>query len=253
MMVIRIPIFLAAFVTALIAGYKAGENLDPVHNIFNYQMDSMIMPGGTIPDNNQFNLLIISVDDIDQEDAQLESIWLAAHAGNTSNITLIPVFPSTDDPTQNLTLAESFYFDRDKPSKEFWDAMREINIWWKGYLISDITTSSKLIDFLGEIGINNQHLSGEQATGSVTSWKDDTTLAIQHQKIFFESICNRIAANPSTNLQAIRELFDREFRSNTQTKIFIAGWTTRAASNKKLTCTFPTLTQTPLQSTIISP
>ena len=69
MMIIRIPIFLAVFVTALIAGYKTGENLDPVHNIFNSQMDSMIMPGVTIPDNNQFNLLIISVGDIDQPDA----------------------------------------------------------------------------------------------------------------------------------------------------------------------------------------
>ncbi len=244
-MIIRIPIFLAAFVMALLAGYKAGENLNPVHGKFSSHMDSMVMPGVTIPNNDQFNFLIINVNKIDLTDAQLESIWLAAHAGNTSNITLIPVFPSADDPTQNLILAESFYLDRGKPSKEFWDAMREINIWWKGYLVSDINSSIKLIDFLGGIGINDQYLSDEQTTGSILSWKDDTSLAIQHQKIFLENICNLIAANPSINQQEFTEFFDREFRSNTQTKIFISGWTNRAASNDKLTCTFPTLTQTP--------
>jgi len=115
MMIIRVLLFLTSFVTALVAGYKEGDNLQSVDEIFSSQMDAMIMPSVTIPDNNQFNILLIGVDDMHQPDANLESIWLAAHVENSSNIALIPVFPSPDDLAQNLTLTQSFNLDGGKP------------------------------------------------------------------------------------------------------------------------------------------
>jgi anionic cell wall polymer biosynthesis LytR-Cps2A-Psr (LCP) family protein len=253
MTIIRILLLLTAFATALLAGYKVGENLESVDEILNSKADAIIMPGVTIPENNQFNLLLIGVDDIDQPDASLESVWLAAHVENSPKITLIPVFPSPDDPAQNLLLTESFYIDEGKPSKEFWDAMRNTNIWWKGYLISDLAASIKLIDILGGVGINNQQMNGIQAVSSITPWKDDALVAVNHQKIFLESICNRIATNQIPNLKDISEILDHKFRSNTQTKVFIARWITQAVSNEKLTCAFPTMTQTSLQSWTVGP
>lgn len=253
MMIIRALLFSAVFATALLTGYKAGESIDPLEEIFGSRLDAMIMPGVTIPDNNQFNLLIISVDDMDRTDAQLESIWLAAHAENTSKITLIPVFPSPDDPDLNLILAESFSFEGGKPGKEFWDEMRKTNFWWKGYLISDIKTSIKLIDVLGGVAIHSQQMNGVQAVGSITSWKDDARIAVNHQKMFLESICNRISTNQSPSLKTINEIIDQDFRSDTRTKIFIADWTVKNAKNENLTCNFPTLTQSSLHLEIVSP
>ena len=253
MMIIRTLLFSAVFATALLTGYRAGEIIDPLEKIFGSRLDAMIMPGVTIPDNDQYNLLIIGVDDINHADAQLESIWLAAHAKNSSKITLIPVFPSQDDPDQNLILAESFSFEGDMPGKAFWDEMRKTNFWWKGYLVSDKKTSIKLVDVLGGVGIHNQDMNGEQAVGSITSWKDDARIAVNHQKMFLESICNRISTNQPPSLKIINEIIDQDFRSDTRTKIFIADWTVKNSKNENLTCNFPTLTQTSLHLEIVSP
>ena len=104
---IRIPLLIATFVTALIAGYKIGEYMDPVGKISRSQTDVVVQPGVKIPDNDQYNLLIIGVDDMNRPDAHLESVWLAAKAQDLSKITLIPVFPSLNDEDLNLTLSES--------------------------------------------------------------------------------------------------------------------------------------------------
>ena len=74
MMFIRMLFFSSVFATALLMGYKAGETIDPLDEIFGNRIDTRIMPSVAIPDNDQFNLLIIGVDDINRVDAQLESI-----------------------------------------------------------------------------------------------------------------------------------------------------------------------------------
>jgi hypothetical protein len=253
MMILRTLLFSAVFLTALLTGYKAGEIMDPIEEIFGYRMDAMIMPGVTIPDNNQYNLLIIGVDDINRVDAQLESIWLAAQAENSSKITLIPIFPSPDNPDQNLILTESFSFDGEKPGKEFWNVMRKTNFWWKGYLVSDINTAIGLIDELGGISIHNQPMTGVQAIGSISSWKDDPQIAVFQQKIFLESICNQISTNQDFSLKSIKEIINQKFRSDARTKIYIADWTINYAKNEIFSCNFPTFTQTSLQLNTVSP
>lgn len=248
---IRIPLFLAAFFTAFFAGYRAGDHLNPFDEIFNSRMELMIRPDATIPNNNQFNILIIGVDDMDQPDANLESIWLAAHTENSLKITFIPVFPSPDDPDHNLTLADTFNLDHGKPGKEFWDEMRKTNFWWKGYLIGDRSTLIKIIDVVEGARTNGHEMNSTIAVSNITSWKDDPWIAINHQKLFLESICKGISSHQSLNLKEINEILSSDFRSSAQTKIFLAGWTARAISNDQFTCTFPTLTKTSFQSTNI--
>ena len=247
MMILRTLLFSAVFITALLTGYKAGESINPIGEILGNRMDAMIMPGVTIPENNQFNILIIGVDEINRADVQLESIWLAAQSINSSKITLIPVFPSLEDPDKNLILAKSFSFDGEKPGKEFWNIMRKTNFWWKGYLVTDNDTAIRFIDVLGGVSIHNQQMNGEQVIRSIPSWNDDPKTAIYQHKIFLESICDRISTDQGYSLDAIKEIIEQRFYSDTRTKTFIVDWADNYAKSDNFSCNFPTFIQTSVQ------
>jgi len=131
-----------------------------------------------------------------------------------------------------------------RPGIEFWDAMRKTNFWWKGYLVSDIASSKNMIDTLGGVDINNQLMSGVQAVSNITSWKEDPTIAVNHQKMLLESLCNQLGGDQSTNKKAVIELMDHALHANIKTKISLARWASKMASDGSLVCIFPALTQT---------
>ncbi|MFN2236763.1 MAG: hypothetical protein ACK2U1_21240 [Anaerolineales bacterium] len=241
---IRMLLFSSVFATALLMGYKAGETIDPLNEVFSNRIDTTIMPSVAIPDNDQFNLLIIGVDDLSHVDAQLESIWLAAYAENSNHITLIPVFPSSDDPDQNMILSDSFSIEQGKPREEFWDEMRKENFWWKGYVISDKDSTIRIIDLLGGIDMQNQQMDGLQAVRSITSWNDDTQLSIKQQRILFESVCNKIFTDQIASPQMINDFVNQNSLADTRTKTFITNLIANIKYNGSIACNFPTLTKT---------
>lgn len=251
MRLIRVPLFLAAFITSLLFGYSIGDDLNPRFLISGNHMETMVSPDVTIPENDQFNLLIISVDDLSQPDPNLESIWLAAYAENSSKITLVPIFPSPDNPDQILFLSKSFNMENGYPGLKFWEAVRSTNTWWKGFILTDRPLLINLVDVLGGIQIHNQHMNGVQAVRSIDSWKDDPSIAVNHQKTFIEGICTKIASSPKSNLDEVNQLFDENYLSNKQANTFITQRLDGTKTKNILTCTFPTLTQKSLMSTIV--
>jgi hypothetical protein len=174
----------------------------------------------------------------------LESIWLAAHAENSKHKYLIPIFPSTDDQDHNIILANSFSIEQDKPSEAFWDEMKKENFWWKGYVIGDQDTTIRLIDSLGGIDLQNQHLDGLQAVNSITSWKNNSQISIHQQRLFFESVCNKIFTDQFPDQKLINEIVDQNSLADTRTKIFIANMIANIENNGRFACNFPTLAQT---------
>lgn len=253
MTILRVPYLLIVFVIALFAGYNVGEDLDPLIKIFGQQMEPESRPRVKIPNNDQYNILIIGVDDMEKEDAQLESVWLVAHVRNSSRVTLIPIFPSPDIPDQNINLPNSFHIEDGRPGIEFWDAMRETNLWWKGYLVSDTGSSENLIDALGGVDINNQRMSGVQAVSNITSWRENPDIAVDHQKMLLESLCHQFWGDQTTNKDIILELMDHALHANLKTKITLTRWVTKSASDGNLTCEFPTLVRTSIHSTSVTP
>ena len=253
MTIIRIPLFLAVFITALFTGYTAGASIEPSNEILNSQTDTMTMPDVTIPDNNQFNILIINVDNINQTDASLESIWLAAYVKNSSKINLIPVFPSTNNLAFNQTLDRSFYLDEGKPGQEFWDEMRKTNFWWNGYFLSDISASIKLIDAIGGVNIGGQELNGIQAVQNIALWENDPLAAVEHQKMLLDGICMQIAADQTPHMKAVDETLVHDIKLNHQAKVLITSWLSETLAKNDLACTFPTLMEAPGLPTSITP
>ncbi len=243
----------AIFSVALLAGFKAGEKFDIIADLFSGLIDESALPGVPIPDNNQFNLLIIGADDAEKSDGQLESIWLVAHADDTSKVTLIPVFPSPEDPVQNLILAEAFNLENGEPGDEFWDAMRNTNLWWKGYIITDMSATIHLIDMMGGIRIHDRLLNGTQAVSSVPPWESDSLTAVKYQMLLLAGLCNQIAENQTYNLTAVSELILYDIRPIATTSETFTNLTVQLELRRKLTCTFPTLGQATIQSIMASP
>ncbi len=243
MISVRRLFFLAIFSAALLVGFKAGEKFDLIADFFSDPIDINAMPSVPIPDNNQYNLLIIGTDDAEKPDAQLESIWLAAHAENTSNITLIPVFPSLEDSTQNLILAEAFQLENGKPSRKFWDAMQNTNLWWNGYMITDISATINMIDLLGGVQISDKLLNGRQAVGSIPPWESDPQTAVNSQMLVLHGLCDHVAKTQSLNLKAATELIVNNIRSIKRTSALLTNLSVSSKLRENLNCTFPTIEQ----------
>jgi hypothetical protein len=237
----RIIYSMVAFGIALFIGFKVGENVNPIERIFRSSLHATAMPEVTIPDNNQFNLLIIGVDSVEKTNAKLESIWLAMYLKGTDKVTLVPVFPSPNNPDQNELLADAFRLDGNQPNGEFWEAMQSVGIWWKGYIISDLITAIKMIDAMGGIYVDERLMSGAQIIGNIPSWKDDTRLAVNQQMVLLNGVCERLAQNQTTTLEVINEMFLSQFRGGVQATSFVTKWSSLVATQVNLTCEFPTL------------
>jgi len=69
MTIVRLPYILVVFFIAMFAGYNVGEDLDPLNKVLGQQMEPEAQPNVEIPKNNQYNLLIIGVDDMNKADA----------------------------------------------------------------------------------------------------------------------------------------------------------------------------------------
>ena len=212
--------------------------------LFNNPIDETAIPSVSIPDNHQFNLLIIGVDDFKKPDAQLESIWLIAHAENTSRVSLIPIFPSPDNPVQNLVLAERFSLEHGKPGNEFWEAMQNTNFWWKGYIITDMSATINLIDKMGGITIQGRLLNGNQTVSSIPPWESDPLMAVEYQMYLFEGVCNQIADHQKINLKTASDLLSVSMRSNKKANEAFTEWSSQTELHGRLSCSFPTLEQT---------
>jgi hypothetical protein len=251
MAIIRVLLSIASFSFALVAGFRTGANLNPIDAFFHNLVQIDTTPGAPIPNNEQYNLLVIGVDDAQSKEAKLQSIWILAFPQNMSKLNLIPIFPSLESPVQNLILAEAFQLHNGKPSQDFWDAMKATDIWWKGYVISDKTDLVKLIDLLDGIKVNGEKLNGDQAVRNIPTWQSDPQTAIEQQQATFEGICKRISARYTSGNE--KGPFRRAMNLSTNSATFIGQWVTKISPNKSLDCYFPTFIEIPVRQSIVVP
>lgn len=251
MAIIRVLLSIASFSFALVAGFRTGANLNPIEAFFHYSTQIDTTPGASIPNNEQYNLLVIGVDDAQSKEAKLQSIWILAFPKNMSRLNLVPIFPSPENPVQNLILAEAFQLHNGKPSQEFWDVMKETNIWWKGHVISDKADLAKLIDLLEGIKVNGEQLNGDQAIRNIPTWQSDPQLAIEQQQATFEGICKRIATRYTSGNE--KGPFLKTMNLSTNSVTFIGQWVAKISPNKSLDCYFPTFVEIPVRQSIAVP
>jgi len=251
MNITRVLLSIASFSFALVTGFKTGANINPLEKLIHTSVEVDTTPGVPIPNNDQFNLLLIGVDDAQKYDAKLQSIWIVAFPKDLSRLNLIPVFPSVDHPVQNLILAEAFHLHNSQPSQEFWNAMKETDTWWKGFFVSDKAGLTKLIDSLDGILVDGKPITGSQAVSSIPSWKSNPQKAIEQQQTIFESVCRRISTTNSSGTK--NGIFLKTMNLPTNAATFIYQWVTKISNTKGLSCYFPTFVEIPISPTIAVP
>jgi hypothetical protein len=239
---------LIVFSVALLAGFKMGETANPIESLFQNSLEPHTEPKVPIPDNDQFNLLIIGVDSVEKADANLQSIWLAAYLAHSEKVTLVPIFPSLENHEQNALLAEAFYLDGSQPGDEFWEALQQMGFWWKGYVVGDLISTIKMIDALGGVYVDEHLINGAQMVSSIPDWEADPHLSIQQQKILLAGICSRLTQNQTSALEVVNEMFLSKFQGGVRAASFVTTWTAMIAMHQNLTCEFPTLNRASSQS-----
>ena len=248
MTITRILVSIASFSFAMIMGFKTALSLNPIEEIISFSMDADTMPGVPIPNNDQFNLLVIGVDDVTKPDAELQSIWLIAYPKDPDQITIMPVFPSLEKPVQNLILSETFHLHNGKPAPEFWDVMRKTDVWWKEFAIIDKAGLSKLIDSIGGIDANNGQLNGAQAVNMIPSWKSNPHTALDQQKMVFEGVCTRITHTPTPV-----NIFFKQLKLSQGAISFIHDQISKISAHESPSCYFPSFDENQVQPTVFSP
>jgi len=252
MNITRAVISIMAFCTALFVGFKTGSQINLVEKLLPLSLDIASKPQFQSLNNHQFNLVIVGISDTDSPKATLESVWLAAYSDVTQKMTFMPVFPAPDNSEQNRTLFNAFSLEQGKPSKTFWNALRETHLWWDGYILSDRLSTIEIVNLLDGIDVNNIHMDGKEIVNNISSWRENPQLAIEKQGILIEAICNRVIETNSLASKSTWEiLIKNPINSNFHTILEVANWGSKFRENENLTCEFPVTGEK--QAILISP
>jgi hypothetical protein len=145
MKVVAIVLSLLAFIVCLVIGVQAGSQLQRQKAL------QAAQPATLINKDAQRTLLLIQVDDLSGDDPRLDGLSLLMYIPGHPMLTFIPLFPAeiARDGEMANRLAEAFSLDHNKAlSQAFTNALKEEQIGWTGYILSDRLGLAALEAFL---------------------------------------------------------------------------------------------------------
>ncbi len=101
--------------------------------------------------NHQRNILLIGIDSFQAEEPRLEGVWMVLYLRDLPHFMLVPVYPNRTPGEQNSAvvdqnLAHLFTLeDNQTPGNLFFQALKDKELWWNGYLILDRAALSEII------------------------------------------------------------------------------------------------------------
>ena len=193
MRIMRAFVLTGVFFAALLAGFRASAQTDWFEGLFRLSLTNSASPARAEAHENQYNWLIIRVDDREAPHPKLESVWLAIHNEATRKVMFVAVFPAPDDEPQNRRLAAAFSLEGGKPGQDFLTALQAAHhIWWDGYFLVSRQDSVRVIDALGGIPMGGARVDGQQAVAQIPSWEDDPQQAVAQQRALLQGFCAQL-------------------------------------------------------------
>jgi hypothetical protein len=224
---------LLIFLASVCIGYHNGITT----NNSKASIDSISMPF-TTPPEDQYNLLIIQVDDLEKPNVALKSVWLVVYYSDSPRVDLFPIFPFRNkESTQQIS--NSFTLTADKePCQDFWKQLDAFGSWWNGYILLDEIAAAQIISFLG-----NENAQETLATiQDIPLWYENLNAAVQSQSQMYELALQKISQKD--NYQGIISLLSI-LRSHSRTNLAHAKvwetWKLLRSYDHSLTGSFPTL------------
>ena len=223
-----LPVFLIFFVIGIAGGRAAGmvfQNRTPV------EIDALV---SRELGNSQRNLVVLIVDQIQNSDARLESIWLLITAPDTRQMILVPVFPVQT--SWSGTLKEKFeLIDNLQPGTAFLDHLTEL-ILWDHYLLIDRDGINSIL------AATSQNKTGDSDSNLYQVHNSFGQLTLEEQTSLWGTICVELASmNNNDELAAyfhqIAQYITTDLPWHEKTLISWSG----TGAEEQITCEVPTL------------
>ncbi len=170
-------------------------------------------------DARQRSILIIAVDQLNQPQANLESVWLAVYVPYLPQVTLVPIFPAIVSNSDGLVasfdpeFAEGFHLDPGRyPDPGFLAILENTGIVWTNFIVVDHELLSELLVFWSEEGRNENamslsHPSWSGPASALASIAEAPLEGLLAQVNFIQKIC-RAPANLQPTPQLAGELIE---------------------------------------------
>ena len=187
----------------------------------------------------QWNLVVIAVDQLNSSQASLIGMWLLITSPGSNNLTIVPIYPTNDltSGPNNVAWEEMFSLDSENtPSMEFLSKLSE-NLLWDEYLLVDKEGITNIVSGFKstspEIDIQGSVIA---SIGLVSEYNLDAQFEI------WQAVCSELAAKSDPNevsmwLDGIKPFTHTRF----ELKETFHQLNFQKNSQIQLECEFPTL------------
>jgi hypothetical protein len=182
-----------AFLISLLAGFGAGTFLFQKRNnpAQTPALTSPISPGG------QESIWLIAVNRLNTATPKIEGIWLLTHIPNFTTVKPLPLIPS-GNPQQDSELVKTFRITSDRQiGPEFWDFLQKKGHLTRDYVVFDEIAAVSIINNLGGINFQGDHVSGLEALSKIPKIWDDPQGSLLGQVTVMDYTCKSIFSSHS--------------------------------------------------------
>jgi hypothetical protein len=245
-------LFFTLFICALIAGYSFSARFYPSDfNLLNASLKVVFAHEQkpiAVLNTGQRSILLVTTSSLSTLDSHLESVWLATYLPSGSDIRLLSIYPTGDQPISDFEaqLVNSFGLNKKNGQlvldEEFQEILVGENYWWSGYLVLDEVAMADIFDLLGGLQLKGQTLSGEQVISELPDVTEEPGNAYSFQIAMLQSACKqftRVASNAV--LSQVRPLLSHHIITDLQSDQLETEIQSQLAGEHQPACKFPML------------
>jgi hypothetical protein len=245
-------VFFTFFICSLVAGYSFSARFYP--SDFNLLNSSLKVVAAKeqkpidVLNTGQRSILLITTSSLSTFDAHLESVWLATYLPSSSDIRLLSIYPTGDQPISDFEaqLVNSFGLNKKNGQvvldQDFLEILVAQNYWWSGYLVLDEVAMADIFNLFGGIVMKGQTLSGEQVISELPDVSKEPSNAYSFQIAMLQSVCKqftRVASN--VDLSQVHPLLSHHIIADLQSDQLKTELQSLLADERQPVCKFPML------------
>lgn len=192
--------------------------------------------------NGQWNLLIIAVDKLTAPQPTLIGLWLVITSPGNSNLTLVPIYPTSNLPSglKNIAWQEAFSINqKQKLNADFLEVLSE-HLLWDEYLMVDSNDIETILDQFTQNKLMFMANSTPEGDESVDRLNIDRNLDRQIE--IWQAVCGELNTKSDSNelanwIDQIEPYVHTSFELNGLPHL----QNNQANTHSQFTCEFPTL------------
>jgi hypothetical protein len=236
--------YAGVFLVLFLIGIVGGRSIGMITLSIGSSQKDFVDDSASRINNGQQNLLVITVDQMAFAKPALESIWLLITYPEISNLTLVPIYPSTqeDSKTADLELAQTFAMTAQQtPHSEFLELLRE-KIYLDNYLILDQKGVSSVLRILHQFA---EGLPGkENQTNSILLPQSGQRVdrSLENQVQIWYGICLELTRiSKAGKIEGLIQKISPHVLTDLKWEKYSQQWSFEQPKDIQIGCEFPTL------------